>query len=182
MSIIVTERMKLRPFKDGDEEAMFRNWTSDEEVAKYCRWYRHKDIKSTRFLLHSYLNDIENGFEYRWAITLRNGNEYGYAEDETVGAVDVVGTSDNGKTAELGYVIARALWNKGYMTEAVKAVIYELFMCGFEKVIARHHHDNPSSGRVMEKCGMQRTGMEKAEKKFDSDELCDVIVYEIEKK
>ena len=176
MSIIVTERMKLRPFKEGDEESMFRNWTSDEEVARYCRWYRHHEIKSTRFLLHSYLKDIENGFEYRWAITLRDGSD-----DEVVGAIDVVDTRNNGSTAELGYVLARALWNKGYMTEAVKAVIAELFGCGFKKVIARHHTDNPSSGRVMEKCGMRRSGMEKAERKFDSGEFCDVLVYEIEK-
>ena len=181
MSIIKTGRMILRPFEQGDAEAMFRNWTSDEEVARYCRWYRHKDIKSTRFLLHSYLQDIENGSEYRWGITLRDGSEQGYSENEVVGAVEVVDTRDNGSTAELGYVITRALWSRGYMTEAVKAVIDELFRCGFKRIIARHHYDNPASGRVMEKCGMHRTGMEKAERKFDSGELCDVIVYSIER-
>ena len=41
--------------------------------------------------------------------------------------------------------------------------------------------ENIASRRVMEKCGMRRAGMEKAERKFDSGEFCDVLVYEIEK-
>ena len=148
MSTIITERMTLRPFRNGDADSMFRNWTSDEEVARYCRWYRHKTVKSTETLLKLYLDEAESGFEYRWAITLTG------EPDNVAGCIDVVGTRDHGTCAELGYVISRPLWGKGLMTEAVSAVIRELFRCGFKRVIARHHTDNPASGRVMEKCGM----------------------------
>lgn len=67
------------------------------------------------------------------------------------------------------------------MTEALKAVIDELFSSGIEKVIADHHIDNLASGRVMEKCGMKFTHFSKAKAKFGSDELCDVKCYEINK-
>ncbi len=173
MSILTTERLTLRPFKEGDADSMFRNWTSDEEVARYCRWYRHKNIDSTRHLLRLYLEEAAAGFEYRWALTPKD------EPDNVVGCVDVVGTRDNGTCAELGYVISRSLWGKGLMTEAVTAVIQELFRCGFKRVIARHHTDNPASGRVMEKCGMRYVEMEQEVKKSGGDQLCGVRVYEI---
>ena len=50
---------------EGDAEAMFRNWTSDAEVARFCRWYRHKELKSTQWLLNHYLKEAAEGFEYR---------------------------------------------------------------------------------------------------------------------
>ena len=58
MSVLITDRMVLRPFREEDAESMFRNWTSDEEVARYCRWYRHKNLKSTEYLLHLYLMEV----------------------------------------------------------------------------------------------------------------------------
>ena len=70
-------------------------------------------------------------------------------------------------------------WNKGYTTEAYKAVIDELFCNGFTKITAAHRIDNPASGRVMEKCGMSYVGYDKTIAKWGSDELCDVRFYEL---
>ncbi|MBQ3887766.1 MAG: GNAT family N-acetyltransferase [Clostridia bacterium] len=174
MGTLITDRMVLRPFREEDAESMFRNWTSDEEVARYCRWYRHKNLKSTEYLLHLYLKEAADGFAYRWCITEKG-------QDDSIGCVDVVDIRDHRHTAILGYVIARRFWGQGYMTEAVKTVIQELFRCGFRKVIGRHHIDNPASGRVMEKCGMHFVGYEQEIHKIGSQELCDVKVYEITK-
>ena len=65
------------------------------------------------------------------------------------------------------------------MTEAVKAVISELFRCGFERIGACYRTDNPASGRVMEKSGMVYIRTCMAQKKFGSDEQCEVKCYEI---
>ena len=175
MSIIETEKLTLRPFREGDAEMMYRNWTSDERVARYCRWYAHENIDVTEGLLQMYLDEAADGFKYRWAITLKN-------TDEPVGGIDVVDISEDGKTVEIGYVIAHKLWNKGLVTEAFEAVINKLFDCGIEKVTARHCVDNPASGRVMEKCGLTFTGYDKVQEKFGSDKLCDVKCYAIEKR
>lgn len=175
MSIIETERLTLRPFKEGDAEMMYHNWTSDERVAEYCRWYVHENTGITQELLEMYLREAEEGFEYRWAITLKG-------TDEPVGGIDVVDVTDNGETVEVGYVISHSLWNKGLITEAFGAVIEKLFSSGVKKVTARHFVDNPASGRVMEKCRLKFTGIGKERKKFGSDELCDVKCYAIEKR
>ncbi len=166
MSILQTERLILRPFREGDAEAMYKNWTSDERVARYCRWYPHRDIAETEAYLQMCLQT-----EHSWAITLKNA-------DEPIGCIDVVGVNDVG-VSEIGYVLAYEHWGRGLMTEAVNVVINELFRRGFDKVGACHCVDNPASGRVMEKCGMTYVRNCMAQKKFGSDELCEVRCFEI---
>ena len=56
-SVLLTERLVLRPFRKDDAEAMFLNWTSDENVARYCRWYAHENISITEKLLKMYIED-----------------------------------------------------------------------------------------------------------------------------
>ncbi len=166
MNVLHTERLILRPFREGDAEAMFRNWTQDERVARYCRWHPHKDVSETEEYLKLCLDA-----EYSWAITLNDN-------DEPIGCIDVVGENDVG-VPEIGYVLAHDYWGRGIMTETVKAAIDELFRCGFEKVGACHDVDNPASGKVMEKCGMTYVRSCMAMKKFGSDEQCEVKCYEI---
>ena len=66
MNTLCTERLILRPFREDDAAAMFRNWTWDERVARYCRWYPHQSLSDTEGYLTCCLNA-----EYCWAITLK---------------------------------------------------------------------------------------------------------------
>lgn len=63
-----------------------------------------------------------------------------------------------GQEIELGYWIARAYWGQGYATEAVEAVLSVARALGHRRIVASHFHDNPASGRVLEKAGFSRTG------------------------
>jgi len=174
MSVIHTERLVLRPFKKDDETAMFKNWTFDNRVAKYCRWTPHKSVQETKELLKIYLDKSKNNYKYRFAITLK---EF----DEPIGCIDAVDISEDNKTATIGYVLSYDYWNKGIVTESLKAVIEFLFNNGFERVIAEHRVENLASGRVMQKSGVIFTHFGKALVKFGSDELCDTAWYEIKK-
>lgn len=61
--------------------------------------------------------------------------------------------------AELGYWIGKPFWNQGYATEAANAVIEFGFTdLRLNRISAWHLARNPSSGRVMEKIGMQLEG------------------------
>lgn len=166
MNTLYTDRLVLRSFKEGDAEAMYKNWTYDERVARYCRWYPHTSIEVTEEYLKMCL-----GAEYCWAITLKDN-------DEPIGCVDLVGINSFG-VPEIGYVLSYDYWGNGIMTEAVKAVLGELFRCGFDKVGACHCVDNPASGKAMEKSGMTYVRNCMAQKKFGSDEQCEVKCYEI---
>ncbi len=172
MSILKTNRLLLRPLDFNDAEAMFKNWTFDERVARYCRWYPHKSIEETKQLLKMYLQEAQNGFDYRWGIELQDTNEL-------IGCIDVVDLSDDNKSATIGYVLSHEYWNNGISTEALSAVITKLFDDGIEIIKAEHHIDNIASGKVMEKCDMKFTHNSKAQLKFGSNEMCDVKCYEI---
>lgn len=174
MSILKTKRLLLRPLNSNDAESMFKNWTFDERVARYCRWYPHKSVDETKQLLKMYLEQAARGFDYRWGIVLQETNEL-------IGCIDVVDLSDDNKTAIIGYVLSHKYWNNGISTEALSAVITKLFDDDIEIIKAEHHIDNIASGRVMEKCGMKFTHNDKAQRKFGSDKKCDVKCYEIKK-
>lgn len=174
MSIIKTDRLILRPLTDNDADEMFENWTWDERVSRYCRWHPHKSVEETKQLLKMYKGQAESGFDYRWGIELKN-------DSTLIGIIDVVNLSEDKLTATVGYNLAYYYWNKGYATEALNAVIVNLFENGVKRIIAEHHMDNNASGRVMEKCGMKFTHFSKTQAKFGSDETCDIKCYEINK-
>lgn len=52
-----TERLILRRFAVTDAEAMFRNWASSEEVARYLTWEPHENPAVTEAILrqHGYI-------------------------------------------------------------------------------------------------------------------------------
>ena len=61
--------------------------------------------------------------------------------------------------AELSYWISIPYRNRGYASEAVKAVIeYGIHTLNLGRIQATHHVENPASGRVLEKAGMTFEG------------------------
>ncbi len=89
------------------------------------------------------------GRQATWAVT---------ADGAIVGAISLRLTLAH-RRAELGYWIARPEWGQGYATEAVCAAIGFAFEeLGLHRVDAHHLTENPASGTVMRKAGMQHEG------------------------
>ena len=62
--------------------------------------------------------------------------------------------------AELGYWIKEDEQNKGYCTEASKALIkFRFETLNLNKIYALHMIRNPSSGRVLEKLDFKKKGL-----------------------
>ncbi len=64
---------------------------------------------------------------------------------------------EDGETV-IGYWVARQHWNKGYATEAVRAVLTLASTLGHSRIVARHFIDNAASARVLAKAGFSPTG------------------------
>ena len=84
--------------------------------------------------------------------------------------------------AEIAYWIGKKYWNKGYCTEAAKALLnYAFNELNLNRIIANYISRNLSSGRVMEKLGMKKEGILRQHvikwKKYE-----DLIAYGILKK
>ena len=65
------------------------------------------------------------------------------------------------------------------MTEAVSAVTkYLIAEIGYNRVEVQHDTDNPASGKVAQKCGMQYEG---TLRQFmnNKGKLCDIAVYSV---
>lgn len=83
-----------------------------------------------------------------------------FIEHRNFGLVGAIGFKPrpNGRP-ELGFWLGRPFWNRGYATEAVRAVLDWARRDWRRKlVVAGHFADNPASGQVLCKAGFLYTG------------------------
>lgn len=149
---IETERLILRRFTAEDAQAMFRNWASDDEVTKYLTWPTHANVGVTEYVLNDWVKRYDQPDYYHWGLELKETGEL-------FGDIAVVRFAEPILEGELGWCMGKAWWGKGYMPEAARAVLKALFSVGFNRVCAAHDVNNPKSGRVMQKIGMQKEGV-----------------------
>ena len=96
-----------------------------------------------------------------------------------VGTIGYMDYSMDNASVEIGYSLARWLWNGGYMTEALARVIdYTFESMDINRIEAQHELDNPASGRVMEKCGMRKEGVLR-QRLYNKGKFVDVALYAI---
>ena len=69
-----------------------------------------------------------------------------------------IGLHEADHAVELGYWIARSHWNKGYATEAARALLRLAGTLGHTRIEANHFVDAPASARVLAKIGFRPTG------------------------
>lgn len=169
---IETERLILRPYTVDDAEAMYQNWASSEEVTRYLTWPPHSSAEATRTLLEGWEESYQNPTVYHWGITLKGS-------DTVIGDISVVHMNEKTAAAELGWCLGQSFWGKGIMPEAALAVLNFLFdWVGFHRVEARHDKNNPKSGRIMQKIGMQYEGTMRAAD-VNNQGICDMVQYAI---
>jgi len=149
---VETARLTLRALVPTDAAMMFRNWTSDENVTCFLRWDAHKSVEDTQKMVAKWVESYRQDSTYYWGMYLKNG--------EMIGSIGVTVTSEQDLKGELGYKLGSRWWNRGYATEAAKAVIDYMFRnTDMERLDAVYSAKNPASGRVMEKAGMNCEGL-----------------------
>ena len=82
--------------------------------------------------------------------------------------------------AELDYWIARRFWGLGLATEAGRAMV-DIARSTFRltRLRSRHFVDNPASGRVLDKLGVELTGVIERQHSRVRDADVDCLIYEI---
>ena len=91
------------------------------------------------------------------------------AADEVVGNAGFLGRPNARGEIELGYGILEEHRNRGYATEAARALMaWALAQRDIEQVVARSKLANGASNRVLEKLGMTRVGTDGAEARWVS--------------
>ena len=139
-----TERLILRKFTLTDLQALYL-LLSDKEVNRFLPWFPLRDLDEARAF-----------FEARYASVYRQPQGYQYAicqktDDLPIGYIGV--SMDD--SHDLGYGLRREFWHRGLVTEAGRAVAAQVKRDGLPYLTATHDVNNPRSGDVMKRLGMQ---------------------------
>lgn len=141
---LTTPRLLLRRFTSEDAPAMWE-LLRDEEVNTFLPWFPVKTLEEARqHLQERYLSQYSRVQSYHYAVCLREtGQLIGYAN-----------VSDT-EARDLGYGFRKEFWHQGFATEAARAMVEQLRRDGVPYITATHDVNNPHSGGVMRKLGMQ---------------------------
>ncbi len=164
---LTTARLRLRPLAPDDAAALQRH-AGRFEVAG-----------TTINIPHPYAEGAAESFIAAQTLGWREDRSATWAvtrDGDFIGCVGLQLVSRAHARARLGYWIAHPEWNRGYATEACRAVVDWAFADGWHRVEADHLCRNPASGRVMQKLGMRHEGRMRAYyRRFDQWE--DVELY-----
>jgi len=151
LPILKTARLVLRPFRAADA-ADVQRLAGERAIAASTLTVPHPypdGAAETWIATHAGL------WAERKALTLAVTTA---ADAVLVGAIGLALTMDD-RRAELGYWVGVPYWNRGYATEASRAMLdFGFASLALHRIMARHLSRNPASGRVMQKLGMQAEG------------------------
>jgi [ribosomal protein S5]-alanine N-acetyltransferase len=140
--VLHTERLTLRQLRNTDWPDLLL-LRSDPSVNKYIVRAKQNSREEMVVFIERINSDISAGHSIYWVICPdQNSN--------LIGTICLWNFSDDEKTAELGYELFPAYQKKGFMKEAVAAVlIFGFDTCLLTSMEAYTHKENMSSKRLL---------------------------------
>ena len=144
--ILKTERLVLRPWREGDAESLYK-YASDTDVGYPAGWPAHTSVENSLDIIKNVLSAPET-----YAVCLRE-------TDEAVGSVGLKTGESTDMTeredeCELGYWIGKQYWGRGLIPEACRELLgYAFEELGMRAVWCGYYDGNTKSRRVQEKLG-----------------------------
>lgn len=150
---INTPRLILRLLDLSHSNQLF-SITSDADVAKLTSMFTlHLNLNETIEYIKTSLDKFEKGEIIPWIVFDKETNE-------VVGFVRFLDFSLTNLRGEIGYAFAKKYWNKGFATEASKALIeFGFKFLNLVRIQATVDPYNEASNRVLEKCNMKYEGL-----------------------
>ena len=146
---ILTTHLTLRPLMESDAGVLHRIYQSQGVLRYFPNPNPPPLDKVQRFITGQQMHWEKHGY-----------GDWGIMPD---GEVEIIGWAGlqfllELDETEVGFLLDRPFWGKGYATEAALASLefgFEHF--GLDHIIALVHPENLASRRVIEKCGMSYT-------------------------
>jgi ribosomal-protein-alanine N-acetyltransferase len=146
---VETERLVLRVPVMEDAAAMLESYARDPEVTRYLTWKPLQSLEEAERAIRSRVEGWQKGVSFSWTILLK----------ESGALVGTVSLRPQGPRLNMGFLVARPYWGRGYTTEAARPVVeWALAQPGVYRVSAVCDTENLASARVLEKIGMQLEG------------------------
>lgn len=151
--ILETERLKLIEIKDTHLEDLFLLF-KDPEVTKYYNLLPYNNVSDGQKFIEWYSKRFEEELAIRWGIMLKERND-----EKIIGTLGFNNYTHKHR-ANIGYDLQKQYWNKGYITEALKAVVQFGFeQLGVNRIEAEVMLGNISSEKVLNKIGFSKEGV-----------------------
>lgn len=146
--LLTTTRLVLRRFQPADAD-VFQRYRSDPGVARYQSWTAPvPSAEAARLVDEFATGDAAAPGWFQYAIDL---------DGTLIGDIGVL-LHDNRVQAEIGFTIAADHQGHGYATEAVLAVLDDLFARGLRRVSAECDARNRRSVRLLQRVGFRIEG------------------------
>lgn len=146
-----TERLLLRALTPADLEFVYQHFT-DPDVTRYL--HDEEPIRTRQEAQEIVEFYTKPGFKphNRWMILRKS-------DDRPIGTCGYHNWQKRHFRAEIGYDLDKALWNQGFMTEALVEVIeFGFRTMKLNRIEALVHPHNRASIRLLEKLHFQKEG------------------------
>jgi len=144
---IRTERLLIRPFRRGEAVDLAER-RSDPEVARYQDWTLPYPLDRAEKLVSELVAMDGPANDEWWMAAVCDINS-----GVTFGDL-ALHLSQEARTAEVGYTLARKHWGNGYAVEALESLVKYLFDdLDVTRIFGMLHPDNTASAMVLERSG-----------------------------
>jgi [ribosomal protein S5]-alanine N-acetyltransferase len=149
-----TARLRLRWLTPDDVPALFAVF-GDPEVCRYWSRPALADVDAARALQAEIAEAFADRSLFQWGIARRD-------TDAIVGTCTLATLSAEHARAEVGFALARACWGRGYVAEALPAMVRFAFeTLGLHRLEADADPRNAASIRALERVGFVREGYQR---------------------
>ena len=139
---------------------------SDDEVNRYINRHPCLSLAEAEAFIHTIQVNVAVGKSYYWAICIKD-------EDKLIGTVCLWNLERELGQAELGYELTPAAQGRGFMSEAIGAVIAAAFSgLNFKMIVAITQHQNNRSVALLHKFGFVLDETLRAKKQAGEEEIC----------
>ncbi len=169
--VIETERLILRKPTDEDIKPLYE-LSQNEEVMLYFGTEPFLKEAQAKEEVDWYLKIWKEETGTRWVISLKGG-------EDLIGEIGYFDYEKKHRKAEIGYKLASRHWRKGYMSEALLAVLDFMYKnVNINRVEALVDPRNPASYKLLEKHGFKQEGILR-DYEFERGDYVDLIMLSI---
>lgn len=164
-----TARLSVRTMVQDDLAAIFACY-DHPEVGRYCAPVRWPDMTYALTWFNRRSDDVASGRAKQLVIAAK-------ANDAVIGTSVLFDIDPVHRQAEIGYALGRDFWGKGYVNEAVSAVIdYAFTELKLHRLRASIDPRNVASANALLRLGFTHEGTQR-ECYFDAGEFTDCGLY-----
>jgi [ribosomal protein S5]-alanine N-acetyltransferase len=150
--VLATARLELRAPTRADAGQLFEVF-SDPEVMRYWSTVPMRSTAEAETMVANSQEHVAAGTGFRWAVCRRE-------DARVMGTISIFHFDEQNDRAEIGYALGRAFWGRGFMHEALTALVGFAFGdMDLRRLEADTDPRNAASIRALERLGFVREGL-----------------------